>query len=312
MENLKKYLVAALRLFAPIGIGIAAVVGFAGGIQALFGFSPVGEKWLIAALVGFLVCGAILLIRHEVLLREYERNLGNDAAKSLWRDGIPVVQSEYMSRVRQGDYRVVNRFWSAGLVNLSDGYDKYDLHVASEAGHAAIVRGILERGGDPRRPDRSGITPLMCAASKGHVSVVEMLFEHDCAIDARSSQGGVTALHSAAANGRDAMVEVLLKRGARIDAVDDDNITPLMASMVQHHWQVAQRLIDAGANLNKTDAAGANVMDYAVGFYASDAFLEKLREAGAVRALPDSNVVGTSFSGFGKVGVQWQRGCEVE
>ena len=70
-----------------------------------------------------------------------------------------------------------------------------------------------------------GTTPLLRAAWKNRLAMVDWLLDHDADIDATGWLGGhakgTTALHIAASNGHVAVVKRLLERGARKDIVDD-------------------------------------------------------------------------------------------
>lgn len=65
--------------------------------------------------------------------------------------------------------------------------------------------------------DRIGRTPLIFAASKGHVEVVRMLLESGAMKEAVDKFGS-TPLISAAEEGRHEVVRMLLENGARIEA----------------------------------------------------------------------------------------------
>jgi ankyrin repeat protein len=49
------------------------------------------------------------------------------------------------------------------------------LHEAARAGHADIVRLLLEAGADPLKLDGDSQTPHSLAAAGGHASVLELL-----------------------------------------------------------------------------------------------------------------------------------------
>jgi ankyrin repeat protein len=208
------------------------------------------------------IFGAISIIRHEYLLHKFDNIWSNEHAKKLVQDGIAPYRDEYLQYVRRGDFGTVNRFWNAGIFNVDDHGQQSDLHIAAEAGYGAIARGIIERGGDPKRPDRSGRTPLMKAAARGHLNVADVLLEHDCAINATSSDDSVSALYAAASNNHESVVDLLIKSGANLNVIDCDNMTPLMAAAARGHWNIAQKLISSGADLHRIDAFGTTIRDY--------------------------------------------------
>jgi ankyrin repeat protein len=256
--------------------------------QALADAGPAAVV-LVAAVCASLVTGAISIAYMAVSQFRERRQLAldlNEHARALWSDGIPYTREQYMQYIRQGDFPIVNRFWSAGLANIVDGYGKTDLHYACEHGHAAIADELLRRGGDSQRADNNGHTPLMLAIVGKHTKVVERLLNHNCAINTTARKYGYSALFIAACHNHLHFVEMLLNEGADIDSVDHNNLTPLMAAIAQNSWDVAEYLVLRGANLKRTDAYGATIMDYALTRNPPDKFMQKLRDAGVEVAIP--------------------------
>lgn len=96
------------------------------------------------------------------------------------------------------------------------------LHIASELGHGALVRVLLQEG----HPDvavvnmrRKGATPLHFAAANGHLAVVRALLEAaPDDIDARQSDG-ITPLFLAAREGNHELVRLLLQQVSPLRSV---------------------------------------------------------------------------------------------
>jgi ankyrin repeat protein len=301
----------AVRIFGPFMVVVGALLAILNtglvlaGVQGILGLSTQQIEYM--ALAVFIVGGASVLLRQEMRSRAYEEILGNEHARALWADGIPATEGEYLNRIRAGDYSLLNRFWNAGIVNKVHDSGRSDLHTACEAGHALIAEEIIRRGGDPRRADKQGNTPLMLAIPGGHTKVVDKLLQHDCAINATATDGGYSALFIAAHYGHTHIVDMLLKEGAIIDRSDSNNVTPLMAAIAHQKWDVANQLIDAAANLEKRDASGATLMDYALRSHADEAFLQRLRDRGITRAEPQLEPAGSGSGWPGKINVQWRR-----
>lgn len=317
MGHIKSWLSLFFNIVRPVGIilgGLAVVFGLIADISGDATFwSLTGRDWINVGIVMIALFGAIAVLRLEYLMHEFAEMWGNEHARKLAQDGIYPERGTYFQYLRNGEYATVVRFWAAGFVNISDSAERTDLHIASENGHAAIVRGILERGGDPKRHDNSGRTPLMIAASRGHVVVAEALSEHDCAIQATATNDGVSALYAAASNGYLAMAEFLIRAGARLDSSDHDNITPLMAAIVRRNWAVAQRLIDAGADVTKVDHVGATLRDYALLYRDTPAdIISSIVEKHVEYHLPRLVQTGVGHAGTGKVNVQWREAAATE
>jgi ankyrin repeat protein len=81
-------------------------------------------------------------------------------------------------------------------------------------GGEARVRGLLARGACPRAEDSAGYTPLHYAARAGHAAIVRMLLDGGGDVNARTRAGGATPLHRAANQGHQQVVQLLVERGA--------------------------------------------------------------------------------------------------
>ncbi len=81
-------------------------------------------------------------------------------------------------------------------------------------GDEARVRGLLGRGACPRAEDSAGYTPLHYAARAGHAAIVRMLLDGGGDVNARTRAGGATPLHRAANQGHLEVVRLLVERGA--------------------------------------------------------------------------------------------------
>ncbi len=310
MDNFRKWTLAFLGVFRLAGLGAGGLAVLVGLFQDLSGgstfWSLTPSNWVNLGLVMVAIFGVATLIRHEYLLHGVSELYGNEHAKKLLSDGIPPYRDEYFRYVRQGDFAIVHRFWLAGRVNLEQSGGVTDLHVACESGHAAIAKGIIERGGDVNRPDEQGRTPLMVASAKGKLKVAEILFEHEPALEARTTTGGVSALYAAAANGHTHMVKLLIKFDAALDSLDHDNMTPLMAAMAQQKWDAARLLMNAGADLGRVDAAGATLRDYASSGGVPTDIIEKLDQAGIARSTLNLIRTGGGHDYTGKVRNTWE------
>ncbi|XP_033101464.1 ankyrin repeat domain-containing protein 17-like [Anneissia japonica] len=92
-------------------------------------------------------------------------------------------------------------------------------------------------------------TPLMEAASGGHVDVVRLLIEYGAHVNSKS-QTGNTALMYACSGGHEDVVQVLLEHGANIEDHNENGHTPLMEAASCGHVEVARLLLIRGAGIN--------------------------------------------------------------
>ncbi|PIW25851.1 MAG: hypothetical protein COW30_18035 [Rhodospirillales bacterium CG15_BIG_FIL_POST_REV_8_21_14_020_66_15] len=312
METLKSVTSIFIRTFGPLGFLFGGVLTMMGEWAVLlFGEGPFstflqgnGER---IGFTLFIFCGLIMVLRMEWRFREHEEYFGNEAQKKLWRMGILPTRDYYLNYVREGDYGVVNRFWEAGTVNVNNGRGRWDIHIACEAGHAAIVQGLLERGVDPKITDQDGFTPLMTAVRFKHSKIIDLLLHHDCALNTKSSKQGCSALFVAAVHHDEPEIAAtLLAHGAEIESVDHNNLTPLMAAVAQQRWKVASLLIDRGADANRVDGSGATLMDYTALYNAPREFVARLEGLGIKKSPLNLKRVSGGFSAPAGITIKWE------
>jgi uncharacterized protein len=127
-----------------------------------------------------------------------------------------------------------------------------------------------------------GQTPLMWAAARRHPEMVDLLASRGANVNARAivrhydrhitaegrakdtDVGGLTPLLYAVRENCKACVDVLLEHHANILLPDPDGIAPLTLAMMNGNWDIAQRLILAGADVNQWDIYGQAPLHVAI------------------------------------------------
>jgi ankyrin repeat protein len=140
-----------------------------------------------------------------------------------------------------------------------------DLIQAAKQGAETAVRRMLELGFPVDARDAQGATPLLHACGAGHRDVAAVLIDAGADI-AASASNGMTPLAAAVAARRDALVALLLERGAAVDQRLPNEATVLMIAAVQGYPDIAERLLDAGADANAVDARGHSALHAAAQF----------------------------------------------
>lgn len=89
------------------------------------------------------------------------------------------------------------------------------------------------------RGQKNDCTPLMEAASAGHVEIIKLLLTHSADVNAQSSTGNTPLMYACAA-GHVESVKTLLEAGAAIEDHNENGHTPLMEAASAGHVEVAK------------------------------------------------------------------------
>lgn len=89
------------------------------------------------------------------------------------------------------------------------------------------------------RGQKNDCTPLMEAASAGHVDIIKLLLKHRADVNSQSSTGNTPLMYACAAGHLDS-VKTLLEAGAAIEEHNENGHTPLMEAASAGHVQVAK------------------------------------------------------------------------
>ena len=100
------------------------------------------------------------------------------------------------------------------------------LIAASQNGHLAVVRYLVEQGADMEKTNRDDWTPLMIASYCGHLEVMRYLLEQGANRD-KANIYGYTSLHWAAFYGHLEIAKLLMVYGADLNAKTNDGLLPI-------------------------------------------------------------------------------------
>ncbi|MBX5460866.1 MAG: ankyrin repeat domain-containing protein [Steroidobacteraceae bacterium] len=203
--------------------------------------------------------------------------------------------------VRMQDRETTRLLLRAGAdANHANRYGVRPLHLAIRNRDVAMTRLLLEAHARPDSTDATGETCLMMAAREGNVEIVKLLLDRGAPVDGRDPEYQQTPLMLAARYGNADVVRLLLQRGAQVDAQtrtgevprfrppsansgskgagivrggwpergERDPVpgakTPLLYAAREGHLEIAQLLLDAGADLEKADADGVSPLLMAI------------------------------------------------
>ena len=153
----------------------------------------------------------------------------------------------------------------------------------ARTGSLEAARLIISRGANVNAVEQfGGQTALMWAAARRHSEMVELLAAKGAQVDARATvrhferhitaeqryknthSGGLTPLLFAVRENCKACVEVLIRHRANILLPDPEGIAPLQLALMNNNWDIAQRLIMAGADVNQWDVYGQAPLHVAI------------------------------------------------
>jgi ankyrin repeat protein len=128
----------------------------------------------------------------------------------------------------------------------------------------AVLRLLLENGGDPNVATLNGLTPLNAAALRGDVDAMRLLIDKGAHVDARNGTGA-TALMGAATNGSGSAVQLLLDSGADARARTKLGETALGNAAGAGSAEAVKLLLDRGADVNSRNDRGYSPLMLAAG-----------------------------------------------
>jgi ankyrin repeat protein len=136
----------------------------------------------------------------------------------------------------------------ANVNSKSLGVEDTPLHTAARKGFEAVAKVLLANKADVNAQNKSGWTPLMCAASANQPEIVKLLLAAGTNPNLKGDRGE-TALNCAIGNSPE-MFQMLLAAKADPNTIDSSGRTPLSYAAGKDGAKVVKWLLDAKANPN--------------------------------------------------------------
>jgi len=142
---------------------------------------------------------------------------------------------QFLEAVKKADGNKVNEILGkpgSSIVNTKDrDSGQSALHIVTEREDPTYMRFLLQKGANPNITDKNGNSPLMSAVGKGF------------------GEG----------------VDIMIRYGGSVNLANSSGETPLIRAVQIHNVDIIRKLLDAGADPDKTDTlAGKSARDYAI------------------------------------------------
>jgi ankyrin repeat protein len=183
-----------------------------------------------------------------------------------------------------GNAALIQMLLAAGAdVESPSGEGQTALMSVARTGNVEAAKLLIKHGARVNATEQfGGQTALMWAAARRHPEMVQLLASRGADVNARAivrhfdrhitveqrykntHTGGLTPLLYAIRENCKGCVEVLIQHKANILLPDPDGIAPLTLAMMTGNWDIAKRLLDAGADVNQWDIYGQSPLHVAI------------------------------------------------
>lgn len=172
------------------------------------------------------------------------------------------LQVKLLNAADNGDWETARRLIEAGTnVNIIDASDWTPLHYAAVDGDPKKIALLLDEGADPNLGAAN--SPLILAASTGHLSAVKLLISHGAKLETIWGQEmPFTPLMWAASFGHAEICRYLVSQGAVLEHRGIDRVTSLLEAAGEGRLEATEALLQIGADIAAVDVNASTIMHY--------------------------------------------------
>ncbi len=221
------------------------------------------ERFCLCAIVAVLGTIGLRGAGADARVADAAEKMDRDAVRTLLRQraDVNVPQVDGMTALHwaahRDDLETAELLVRAGAnVKAANRYGVTSLSLACTNGNVAMVDLLLKAGADANAALPGGETPLMTAARVGSVASVKALLARGASVHAKDERRGQNALMWAAAEGHAEVAEALINAGADVNGRLSSGFTPLLFAVREGRANVVRLLLRAGADVNELVPAG--------------------------------------------------------
>lgn len=195
---------------------------------------------------------------------EAQRRLEKAAAE--WFAGVGEGDLERMRRAGEAGVDLDRRTRYSAGAGWSESSGWTALMIAAQQGRLEIAQWLVDQGADVNAENQHKLSALGAAVSENHAELIKLLVQHGADLEARDLHGS-TALGKMAWEGNRDLVTFLLAQGADPNAMEGGRGTdfrgntltlkfvplggpPLSSALRKGFFDIAQQLVEAGADVN--------------------------------------------------------------
>ncbi|WP_339046864.1 ankyrin repeat domain-containing protein [Candidatus Mesenet endosymbiont of Phosphuga atrata] len=172
-----------------------------------------------------------------------------------------IKKTELFDSIYIGDIKKTTLLLKLGISpDIKSDSGQAPIHVAVLFSNLPIVKKLLRFKADINMLNCNGSTALDLAICQQDQDTIEFLLDRGAKVDI----GSTPTLYLATLNGKKEVVKLLYNRGANIGLKSDKGCTALFPAVSSDYIEIANFLLELGANVNDSDIYGTYLVHLAV------------------------------------------------